>query len=107
MPVLDEFILQINYENIEGVDSNTFVRNNKELWNLLIFCFLHDWKIAISNIEFVGPLDKVLAIFGFVNIHSEKIVTKLLFLLVWKNVEVLVISDDILDSLNFFLLIKI
>ena len=62
--------------------------------------------VTISNIELIGPLNEILTSFVRV-IHTdrEQVESEPRFLLVSKAVEVVVVSDDVLDRGYFFSLV--
>lgn len=79
-PIFDEAGLQVYHKHVVGVDAYTFVADYD---GKTVYLIVKHKEIAIADIEFVRPVDKVLAfLIRIVYIHFKQVVAETLFLLV-------------------------
>lgn len=57
VPVLDQFALQVDHEDIESIYSNALITNDDVLrLASVLVSLLHDLHIAVANVELVVPV---------------------------------------------------
>jgi hypothetical protein len=109
MPVLDELGLQVDHEDIESIDANALVADHNVLiLDAICSCFFHNLHVAVADVELVVPVYKVLRLSLRVgNVDREKVVTKLLVLLVCQDKELSLVGDDVLDLGDVLLIVEV
>ena len=115
MPVFDKLGFEVDYSDVECVDTDALVADNDGAFfyrsnlavNFNCTSLFHNGHIAVTDVQLGRPVDEILIHFsvGIVDIDLNEIISKLTLLLVSQDIEVPIILNNVLDGSNFLFVI--